>query len=77
MKETLKVRFLIFVWWTAIVLLTLSGLANLVFWFYLGKSIWYHNGAYFWTALWWFLITIPSGVTKGYQLYKQSKRYEK
>jgi hypothetical protein len=72
MNKTVSEHLNTFLKWFFVSLLTVSGLANLVFWIYIGKAFWYHQSSYLWVALWWLVATIPNGIAKFYA-YKNSK----
>ena len=74
MNKTIKEISLNFLKWLFASLITVSGLANLVFWFFIGKAFWYHQSSYLWISLWWLLATIPSAVVKAYSYKEKNKK---
>jgi hypothetical protein len=76
MNKTVKEHLLTFVKWFLLSLLTVSGLANLGFWFYIGEAFWFHKNHYLWIALWWLIATVPNSVFKVY-LSRQNKNKNK
>jgi hypothetical protein len=66
MNKTIKEHLVTFTKWIFNSLLVLSGLANLGFWFYVGKAFWYHSSSYLWIALWWLVATVPSAIQRVY-----------
>jgi len=66
MNRTVKDLLESFLKWIIVSALTASGLANLVFWYFIGKAFWYHKSYYLWVALWWLIATIPNAIARVY-----------
>lgn len=66
MNKTVEQLLISFIKWIIVSLLTVSGLANLGFWFFIGKALWYHQSHYLWISLWWLLATIPNSIVRVY-----------
>jgi len=71
MNKTVNEHLRNFLKWFLTSLLVISGLGNLVFWFYIGKAFWYHQSSYLWVALWWLIVTIPNGIARFYTYKKK------
>jgi len=73
MNKTVREHLQDFVRWFGLSLLAVSGLANLVFWFYIGKAFWYHEAHYLWVASFWFAVSIPSSAARVYVTIQDRK----
>ena len=71
MNKTVNEHLRSFLKWIFASLLVISGLGNLIFWFFIGKAFWYHQSHYLWFALWWLIATIPNGIARFYTYKKK------